>query len=125
MRTKAILIEQEIEFDKATAEEQRQAASTRSRAEMAAEYKKALVERKPNPDGAQRPWPSATWASSPPSRPTTPRCRRPAAVAGQGTALATYLDAAQRPLPLRQGEDRPRLLSRRSKSPSTSWPSIP
>ncbi len=93
LRTKAILTEQELTPEDAT-EEQRQAAFDQASLEMAAEYKKALSERRLNPVDrgtlAKRYLGIlASFATDHPSVQAT------AAVAGEGTALANYLIAAR------------------------------
>ena len=85
---------------------------------MAAEFKKALAEQEGPDRGSRTSWPSATWASWPPSRPTTRRClghgrpRRPTAPRPERVP-----DRGQGPAPLR-----PRRRSRRSFYPQIEEP---
>jgi preprotein translocase subunit SecA len=93
LRTKAILTEQETDFDQATAE-QHQAAFDQASREMASEYKKALAERK------QSPVDRATLAKRylgilASFAPDHPSVQSTAEIAGEGTALANYLTAAR------------------------------
>jgi preprotein translocase subunit SecA len=93
LRSKAILTEQEIDLEQAT-DEQKSAAFDQASREMAADYKKALVERKQNTVDratlAKRYLGIlASFATDHPSVQAT------TAVAGEGTPLANYLTAAR------------------------------
>jgi preprotein translocase subunit SecA len=93
LRTKAILTEQETDFEQATAE-QRQAAFDQASNEMASEYKKALVERKQNP--VDRATLAKRYLGILASfAPDHPSVQAATAVADEGTALANYLAAAR------------------------------
>jgi preprotein translocase subunit SecA len=93
LRTKAILTEKEIDPDQAT-EEERQAAFDQASGEMAADYKKALVERKQN--AVDRATLAKRYLGILASfAPDHPSVLAATAVAPEGSPLASYLTAAR------------------------------
>ena len=92
-RMRAVLTLKEIEFEKATPEEKAE-ATEQVREEMAADYKKALGERKPSPDERSvlgKRYLGILAAFSP----DHPSVQAVSALAGPGSPLRAYMDAAQ------------------------------